>query len=310
MRDLRYKIIKVYHDKKEHAFEAGKHLRDVDIASIEINFCPESLARNVEQFFWMKYKKIQNPAVDKLETAVKSIMGPSVKDFYVALCDILIEQRKPVIILERVKDEEHKILQENSVPDLDIGNEILEGNLEVACEKIFQNYKERNLLRGDKRDRIMGENSKTIHKRILELYPEFNQRKDKPNYGIILGCGHNPEKYISEAGYSTRVVDTTKGIIIPNMNASEKIGFLVREGAPQEKINELLAVQALAVAGRFIYGFDDAQFDQAERCLVERAKHEDILSLFEKIKQTKSTDGQSFSEEQVKLLDDYFRTFS
>ena len=103
---LVFKIIKANHETKEDANLVMSVLKEMDVVSLEQQFCSEFLAQSIERYFFYKYHDYKlDESLMKFE---KDWKNPNTwgytSDFNLSLWDYLIANRIPVIILERLPD--------------------------------------------------------------------------------------------------------------------------------------------------------------------------------------------------------------
>ncbi|MEK6974178.1 MAG: hypothetical protein AABW41_03015 [Nanoarchaeota archaeon] len=325
---LVFKIIKANHETKEDANLVMSVLKEMDVVSLEQQFCSEFLAQSIERYFFYKYHDYKlDESLMKFE---KDWKNPNTwgytSDFNLSLWDYLIANRIPVIILERLPDyRTNQTMTSMKTPFFYIGaapphhikklkelnlyglfideRKIFEGDLDYLCKNIYENV----LLNHDKnvvaRDKTMGLNSRKISRRIFSLYPSLRQ-KENVNYGIIVGGLHNPEKYISSQGFNTEIINNPDLRI---KDFSDKMSLCLIQGKGYDDVKNILTTRALLVA---IYPFMSTEAKNSiweiECALSERVTYGEIKNLFNQVASApRHPSGITLSKEQHALLIGY-----
>jgi hypothetical protein len=302
---LKFRVLKIRaHETKEDAEDIKPFLKGLDVVSSEHDFISESLARTFETYVLARQIGFDSPEIRNLDRLIRE---PSREfgGYFSRLFDILVEMRIPLAILERLPDQEseRRIREAKAVHKIPC-LKVFRGDIDSVCEIVFNQLEEVRVKRTEGRDRLMGENSRTILNKILELYPSLIKRSEV-NYGVIVGCSHYPEKYIEQNGFETRVIEVPASREI-RYNVSETVGEMRRRGAKREDLNDLLATRALIYALAIVgAGTQEQLVRDIETNLVGRANYTDVKELFDKLARTTMDRDGRVSEAQQDLVIGY-----
>jgi hypothetical protein len=123
----------------------------------------------------------------------------------------------------------------------------------------------------------MGQNSKKVLARILNLYPHLKNRSTL-TYGVIVGISHKPEVYIRKAGYKVQVIEPSSEHPPEGRNVSEMLGYLLRQGKTKEDkcMKDILAIGVLTNAFFIFAGIDLEGVDLLQRILIGNITYGDV----------------------------------
>ncbi len=286
MPQINYTILKTPHETKKHAVAVAPYLPALDVASIELTFCPESTAKVYEAYFLLKNRNSKEPWLTKMREAIGDPTVP-MSGFFSKLTDILVEKRIPVILLERLPNEESEIARKITYQDPLLETQrLLSGDLAYMCENLFEMY-QISERRKDDRDQLMANNAKTIEKRIFELYPQL-RRKEMIHYGIIIGADHKPETYLNQEGYNTAVIEVpySREDNPPPVFQTIKKYFENGKTKDDTEIQDLLAIKALTSLKQVIIpGIHINEMNRMECNLIGKISYANVAAILRRFGQ-------------------------